>query len=105
MTTPCAKEGAIASLETNHENIMREISEIKSDVKEIKTCMSDLSQAFTGFKDAADYKYVQRKEFDEINEEIRRARTVAYTVYKIIAIIIGGGATSVAVAKYVLNMF
>lgn len=65
MAHPCEQIGAIAALEANNANIMREISEIKSDVKEIKTGMSDLSKAVLSFQETADYKYVTRKEFEE----------------------------------------
>lgn len=97
MSHDCDKIGAIAALEANNANIMREISEIKSDVKEIKTGMVDLSKAVIKFQETADYKYVTRKEFEESSR-------IAWLL-KIIFGSTAGLAALAAFLKYVLKAF
>jgi len=97
MTQPCAQVGAIAALEANNANIMREISEMKADVKEIKKGITDLSECVQTFQKTADLKYVTRKEFEESSR-------IAWLI-KIIFGSTAGLAALAAFLKYVLKAF
>jgi predicted nucleic acid-binding Zn-ribbon protein len=104
MTAPCQQVGAISALEANNENIMREISEMKADVKDaradiknVSQKVDDLSKAVLTFQQTADYKYVTRKEFEESSR-------IAWLI-KIVFGSTAGLAALAAFLKYVLNAF
>ena len=57
MSVPCTQGEKVAKIEANYDHLMKDVAEIKSDVKEIKDMIYGM-----------DSKYVRKEEFDELSD-------------------------------------
>lgn len=102
MSSPCLQGDRVSKLEANYSHLTMDVSEIKSDVKQILSIINQL-----------DSKYVRKEEFDELERchtEVKSELTNAKGFISGLKLIFGIlGLTSLAglvsFAKVILKLF